>query len=71
MIYPIKPDRVRRIEGSFAFVEHRFLHDGFWSDLDRDSLVLYLFLVMVSDRHGLSYYAYDKIVTIHPPYRKI
>lgn len=64
MIYPIHPDRVRRIEGSFAFIEHRFLHGGFWSDLDRDSLLLYLFLAMVSDRFGLSYYAYDKICTL-------
>jgi len=27
-------------------------------------LLLYLFLVLVSDRHGLSYYSYDKICTL-------
>lgn len=64
MIYPIHPDRVRKIKGSFAFIEHRFLHSGFWCELDQHSLLLYLFLVLVSDRYGLSYYTYDKICTL-------
>jgi len=64
MLHPICPNRVRKISGSFAFVEHRFLHDGFWADLDHVPLLLYLFLVLVSDRFGLSYYSYDKICTL-------
>jgi hypothetical protein len=64
MLHPICPDRVRKIRGSFAFIEHRFLHDGFWTDLDHHQLLLYLFLVMVADRFGLSYYSYDKICTL-------
>jgi hypothetical protein len=64
MLYPLCPDRVRKIRGSFAYVEHRFLHDGFWADLDHHPLLLYLFLVMVADRYGLSYYGYDKICTL-------
>jgi len=64
MIHPICPDRVRKIKGSFAFIEHRFLHGGFWSELDRPSLLLYVFLVLVSDRNGISYYTYDKICTL-------
>lgn len=64
MIYPIYPDRVRKIKGSFAFIEHRFLHDGYWSHLDQHSLLLYFFLVLVCDRYGLSYYSYDKICTM-------
>jgi len=64
MIYPIYPDRVRKIKGSFAFIEHRFLHDGYCSHLDQNSLLLYFFLVMVCDRYGLSYYSYDKICTL-------
>ena len=27
----IRPDRIRKINGSFAFIEHRFLRDGFFS----------------------------------------
>ena len=58
------PDRIRGINGSFAFLEHRFLRDGFWETLSHDELLLYVFLVLVGDRKGLSYYPYDKICTL-------
>lgn len=61
---PILPARVRRIEGGFAFIEHRFLRNGFLESLDLAQLALYVFLVLVSDRNGLSYYAYDKICAL-------
>jgi hypothetical protein len=55
------PERVRKIGGSFAFVEHRFLREGFWASLAREELLLYLLLVLVADRSGVSYYGYDKL----------
>ena len=55
------PDKARKIQGSFAAIEHRFLRDGFFESLTHSELLLYFFLVLVSDRYGLSYYAYDKI----------
>ena len=58
---PLDPDRVRKIAGSFAFIEHRFLRRGFFSALSHHQLLLYVFLVLVADRNGLSYYSYDKI----------
>jgi len=58
------PERIRKIEGSFAFIEHRFLRNGFWESLGHHELLLYIFLVLVSDRNGLSYYYYDKICNI-------
>lgn len=58
---PLDQDRVRRIAGSFAFIEHRFLRRGFFSVLTHHELLLYFLLVLVSDRNGLSYYSYDKI----------
>jgi len=58
------PERVRTINGSFAFLEHRFLSDGYWQTLDHHALLLYVFLVLVGDRKGLSYYSYDKICTL-------
>jgi hypothetical protein len=61
---PLGPDRRRQITGSFAFIEHRFLRDGFWSSLNQHECLLYVFLVLVADRHGLSYYGYDKICTL-------
>ncbi len=60
----IIPQRVRRINGSFAFIEHRFLSDGFWCSLDHQELLLYLFLVMVGDRRGISFYCYDRICNL-------
>ena len=35
----LSPDRVRRITGSFAFIEHRFLRDGFWESLTHRELL--------------------------------
>jgi hypothetical protein len=61
---PLDPERVRKIAGSFAFIQHRFLRDGFWASLDHHQLLLYLFLIIVADRNGLSYYSYDKICTL-------
>ena len=61
---PIEPCRIRKITGSFAFIEHRFLREGFWASLNHHQLLLYLFLIIVSDRNGLSYYSYDKICTL-------
>ena len=58
---PLDRDRVRKIAGSFAFVEHRFLRNGFFTVLTHHELLLYIFLVLVADRNGLSYYSYDKI----------
>jgi len=62
--HPLEPDRIRKITGGFAFIEHRFLQDGFWYSLDHHQLLLYLFLIIVADRNGLSYYSYDKICTL-------
>ena len=60
----LNPKRVRRIDGGFNFIPHRFLTDGFVAALNQYELLLYLFLVLASDRHGLSYYAYDSICSL-------
>jgi hypothetical protein len=57
----LNSDRIRRINGGFSFIPHRFLCDGFLAALQQKELLLYLFLVIVSDRHGLSFYSYDAI----------
>jgi hypothetical protein len=53
------PERVRKIPGSFAFLEHRFVRDGLWTSLSHHAWLLYGFLVLVADRQGLSYYSFD------------
>jgi len=61
---PLVPERVHRIKGSFAAIEHRFLRDGFWQSLSHHELLLYFFLVLVGDRDGVSFYSYDRIITL-------
>lgn len=46
----VNKERIRRIHGGFSFIPHKFLTDGF--------------LVLVSDRHGVSFYAYDSICSL-------
>ena len=60
----LNPNRLRRIEAGFSFIPHRFLTDGFPASLSQKEILLYLFLVLVSDRHGLSFYSYDAICSL-------
>ena len=57
----LEPNRVRGIDGGFSFIPHRFITDGFLSSLGQIEILLYLFLCLVSDRYGLSFYSYDAI----------
>ena len=58
---PPRPERIRRMDGGFAFIPNRFLHGGFLASLSHAERSLYLFLVLAADRNGVSYYAYDRI----------
>ena len=58
---PILPDRVRRIDGGFSFIPHQFLTAHFFTSLDQYELLLYFLLILVADRHGLSYWSQDKL----------
>ena len=60
----LNAERIRRIDGGFSFIPHRFLTDGFLSALDPHQLLLYFFLVLAGDRYGLSFYSYDSICSL-------
>jgi len=60
----LNPERIRRIDRGFSFIPHRFLLEGFLASLNQEELLLYLFLIMASDRNGLSFYSYDIICTL-------
>lgn len=60
----LNPGRVRSIKGGFSFIPHRFVTDGFIQSLSGAELLLYLFLVAVSDRHGLSFYSDESICAL-------
>jgi hypothetical protein len=61
---PLVSHRIRAINSSFAWITHRFLSQGFWGSLTHHELLVYLFLVIVGDRQGLSYYSFDKICSL-------
>lgn len=58
---PIRPDRIRTIIGSFSWLDHRMLSDGYLMAMAKHELLLYFFLVLVGDKNGVSFYGYDKI----------
>lgn len=60
----LRPERIRKIEGSFSWVDHRFITGGFLLDLSTLEILLYLFLVAVSDRNGISFYHDDRIASL-------
>jgi len=60
----LDPERIRRIKGGFSFIPHRFLTDGFLDILNSKELLLYFFLILASDRYGLSFYSYDAICSL-------
>jgi hypothetical protein len=57
----IIPDRKRKLKPPFAWIDRMFLLNGFWEVLTPYEILLYLFLILVADRDGLSFYSYDKI----------
>lgn len=60
----IVPERIRSTGNSFCFIPHRFLTGGFLQSLSRHELALYLFLVLASDKNGLSFYGDKRICSI-------
>ncbi len=60
----LAPERLRSTGKSFCFIPHRFLTDGFLQSLTRHELALYLFLVLASDKKGLSFYGDKSICSV-------
>jgi hypothetical protein len=56
--------RVRKIQGSFSWIDHRFITGGFLLELPTIEILLYFFLVAVSDRNGISFYHDDRICSL-------
>ncbi|NUO80512.1 hypothetical protein HUU05_10580 [candidate division KSB1 bacterium] len=59
---PICPERIRNIRAcTFGWIDHNFLHRGFFARLSHEELLLYFFLVTVADKNGVSFYDYARI----------
>ena len=56
-----QPQRVRKIEKTFAWIDHRLLRNGFLPAMTPEDQSLYLFLVLAADRNGVSFYRKEKI----------
>lgn len=58
---PPQPERIRAIRGSFSWIDHRFLRQGFDQGLTRLEKLLYFVLVAVSNRDGVSFYSDERL----------
>lgn len=56
-----QPKNIRNIKGSFAWIDHRLIRNGFVEIMTHQDMVLYLFLVLVADKNGVSFYRKEKI----------
>lgn len=52
----LDPRRVRRIKDGFSWIDRRFVRDGWAERLSREAVLVYLFLVAVADKDGLSFW---------------
>lgn len=55
-VMPINPERIRRITGSFGWIDHRFINDDHIRRCEKNEILLYFFLIAVSNRDGMSYW---------------
>jgi hypothetical protein len=53
---PIVPERIRRIQGSFGWIDHRFINEEHIRRCEKDEILLYFFLIAVANRQGLSWW---------------
>jgi len=56
-----QPKNIRNIKGSFAWIDHRLMRNGFIEVMTHDDMALYLFLVLAADKNGVSFYRKEKI----------
>lgn len=49
---------------SYSIIDHQILHGGYLHRLSHEAMILYLFLVVVGDREGRSFYADTTIMDI-------
>lgn len=57
----IRNDNIREIEYPFGWIPMRFVADGIMKTLRTEEILLYVFLSIVSDRDGMSWYGDKRI----------
>jgi hypothetical protein len=56
-----QPKKIRNIKGSFAWIDHHLIRNGFMETMTHQDIALYLFLILVADKNGVSFYRKEKI----------
>ena len=56
-----QPKNIRNIKGSFAWIDHRLIRNGFINVMTHNDIVLYLFLILAADKNGVSFYRKEKM----------
>ncbi|MCJ7830924.1 MAG: hypothetical protein MUP86_00140 [Dehalococcoidia bacterium] len=59
-------ERLRQVPPQFSWIDHRLVRDRHIAGCSAQALALYLFLVTVCDRQGLSYYSDPTICRLLP-----
>lgn len=61
-VVPILPEptKVRRIQGTFAWLDHRLLREGHLERMTLGDVAVYVFLVLAANREGCSFYRKDQ-----------
>jgi hypothetical protein len=55
--HPICPERIRKIPKQFSWLDQRLVREHYIDRCSHQAAALYLFLAVVADAQGLSYYA--------------
>lgn len=58
----INPFRKRTLPKYYSWIDHKLVHDGYLRKITSEASALYLFLLTVGDRDGMSYYSDKAIV---------
>ena len=48
---PVDPTRIRKIEGTFSWIDHRLITQGWFDVLSREEILLYLWWTTVGDQY--------------------
>ena len=61
---PLIPQRLRSIQGSFAYIEHRFVRDGFFTLFPTMNSCFICFLFSSPTAMAFPFYSYDKLCSL-------
>ena len=59
-----QPKNIRKIQNSFAWIDHRLMRGGYLPIMTHADGMLYLFLILAADQNGVSFYRKEKICDI-------